>query len=155
MTLAAAPNRRRTNHQTNVNPEVVLVEDLAPIIQRLIDEWNSSIEPPAAMTFLQELSGVPTRLINRILSYESATVSLATADKVLTALDTPLTYLEQIGDLTVYRRNDLNEALREQVEIMMMFAHWRGMEVPAPGTKERRTWAEKTRRSLSKAARAA
>lgn len=147
-----------------IDPEVFLAEELAPVIRQLIDDFNSTLTldahgpkeggPIGALSIAEELHACPPRTVYRILTGESATVSLDVADRVFLALDSNISRIVHQGMVESYRRSELREAQKLQTELLCTIARCRGMHVPPPG-EERRAWPEAMRRKLAREARAA
>ena len=136
--------------------EILLAEDLIPVIADLMRNMLASLTPDAALgngkMGLSYIVGESTmRTANRILGGESVIVELDTADKLITAFGGNLTTL--IPEEHIYVRPDVNQAQKLHTELLYTVARCRGEYVPPPG--QRRAWPEAMRRKLAKAARAA
>jgi len=138
---------------TEADPEVVLGEDLAPIIQRMIDEDRKLVDTdayygdgqPIGLTSRMELNhGINPRVLYRVLGGESATVTLALADRILSAMD--LCISDETLDLPIYRRSETMWAVKMQTEMMMQRARSMGEYIPPVGHPHRRFWPEVARR---------
>jgi hypothetical protein len=139
--------------------ECVLVEHLAPVIQRELArrtrEWanqNGSQEARATVgqlspqTLLCLESGVKERRLFSILRRGQVYVDLTIADNLLMALDMNLSIhlpTEAIVSKKEGRRRTEADTLR-----LLEIAQKRGDQVPPPGSKERRCWPEQYRRRL-------
>ncbi len=97
-----------------MTPEVVLADDLRPVIERAIEEHRAShpqvhdsyrrngykgtIAEYGAFNWLEEESGINSRSIYRVL-YRNTHVSLRIADALLTAIGRP--YLLSNGEIPI------------------------------------------------------
>src|SRR5690348_16647648 len=125
--------------------EVVLVEDLAPLVQRVLDkrqrvydEENSTMEGRQLIWPVAELaqeSGVPERRIYAILKGETAAVDLDVADRLLLACGM---FVELELPDAIHPADEVREATMEQASMMPDYARRRGLTIPAQGTSARR-----------------
>lgn len=137
--------------------EVVLTEDLAPLLQRVLDkrqrvydEENSSCEgrqligPVAA---LSEESKVPERRIYSILKGETAAVDLDVADRLLLACGM---FVELELPEAIHPADVVREATMEQAAMIPAWAKARGIPIPPHGTSARRSFGGVARRIAKK-----
>lgn len=136
------------------NDEVVLVEDLAPIINEEMQkremtwrrEWKSDhpyfttnvtrrnefgdkplqdgIRACSPLERLAFEAGLPDRTVRRILTGESAYVCLDFADKLLMAVDRGL------WEVTIYKKQEVNEATVEQSALIRLLSKSWGEFIP-------------------------
>jgi hypothetical protein len=138
--------------------EVVLADDLIPIVRRELDErtrlWNEQaargpqLAQLSPLTILAADSGVPERSIWRILNGDTACVDLALADRILMSLDLNISLT--LPPEAFVPMSEARLATQEQTELMKTIARRRGEYVPPAGSKAMRTWSGPMRRKLSR-----
>lgn len=133
--------------------EVVLVEDLAPLIQRVIDkrqrvydEENSSMDGrqligPVAALALE--SNVAERRIYAILKGEAAAVDLDIADRLLLACGL---FVELELEHAIFPAEEVRQATAVQTSMLPAWAKARGIAVPAIGSPRRRDFGQQIRK---------
>lgn len=133
--------------------EVVLVEDIAPMVQEWIDRqearlkreghvgWDDVCGPQERLAFE---SGIPLRRLYGILHGESEAMNLTQADELLFAID------RHISEVEVYCASEARKAAYEQAAILRNIARATGVFIPTG--REARTALPYIKRRLRAAA---
>lgn len=131
--------------------EVVLTEDLAPLLERVLSKrlqvWEANggtaLGGVGPITQLAEESGILERRIFGILHGEQVAIDLDIADRLLLACGM---FVELELPDSIYRADEIRKATAEQTEMIWSFARQRGIAIPARGTSQRRQFGAQMRR---------
>lgn len=118
---------------SHAESEVVLCDDLAPIVEAWIEKANrrykleladcsrdQMVGPIGQLAFM---SGVPERVIYRLRNYEACYVDLDVADALLMAID------HHISEVDVYKKKDVYHAAQELGKLTVLIAKCRGWHI--------------------------